>query len=375
MASPNVLDLDALLAPIAEDQPAGEDLRADASPSSPYYQIREARHTAREAERRAMLGEEGATDTREAWKTVAKLAPTVLAEKSKDLTIASFYVEALLRQHGFAGLRDGFRLLRGLVEQFWDDLYPRPDEDGVSTRVAPLAGLNGEEGDGTLIEPISKVPLTNGGAGPFALWQYQQACEVARIDDPQRQAQRVEQGAVALETVEKSAADTSPEFFLNLLDDLSECDEEFAQLCTLLDEKCGEENGYSAAPPSSNIRNALEQCRDVVKSIARNVLPSDADESLEEGEEAAGPDRASAGDGGGAAGPIRTREDAFRTLTRVAEFFRRTEPHTPVSYALEQAVRWGRMPLPELLTELIGDSSTRHELFKLIGVTPPPEEE
>jgi type VI secretion system protein ImpA len=68
---------------------------------------------------------------------------------------------------------------------------------------------------------------------------------------------------------------------------------------------------------------------------------------------------------------IATREDAFRCLLKVAAFFRQTEPHTVLSYSLEQAVRWGRMPLPELLTELIPDDSARLNLFKQVGITPP----
>ena len=63
-----------------------------------------------------------------------------------------------------------------------------------------------------------------------------------------------------------------------------------------------------------------------------------------------------------------TREDAFRSLLQVADFFRRTEPHSPVSYALEQAVRWGRMPLPELLQELISDEAVRKDLFRRTGI-------
>jgi type VI secretion system protein ImpA len=70
-------------------------------------------------------------------------------------------------------------------------------------------------------------------------------------------------------------------------------------------------------------------------------------------------------------GEIRDREDAFQTLLKVADFFRRTEPHTPVSYALEQAVRWGRMALPELLAELIPDEQPRVTLFKQVGIRPP----
>ena len=68
---------------------------------------------------------------------------------------------------------------------------------------------------------------------------------------------------------------------------------------------------------------------------------------------------------------VQTREDAFRALLQVAEFFKRTEPHSPVSYALEQAVRWGKMPLPDLLAELIPEEAAREQLFKLVGIKPP----
>ena len=65
---------------------------------------------------------------------------------------------------------------------------------------------------------------------------------------------------------------------------------------------------------------------------------------------------------------VQTREDAFRLLLQVSDFFRRTEPHSPVSYAVEQAVRWGRMNLPELLSELVSDDSYRREIFKRTGI-------
>jgi type VI secretion system protein ImpA len=68
---------------------------------------------------------------------------------------------------------------------------------------------------------------------------------------------------------------------------------------------------------------------------------------------------------------METRQGALATLTRVAEYFRQTEPHSPISYALEQAVRWARLPLPELLSELVADQSTREEIFKRTGITPP----
>ena len=68
---------------------------------------------------------------------------------------------------------------------------------------------------------------------------------------------------------------------------------------------------------------------------------------------------------------IMTRDDALEGLLKVADFFRQTEPHSPVSYALEQAVRWGRMPLPELLGDLISDQNVRDEMFRRLGIQNP----
>src|SRR5262249_58644154 len=68
---------------------------------------------------------------------------------------------------------------------------------------------------------------------------------------------------------------------------------------------------------------------------------------------------------------LRTRDDAFRRLLEVADFFRRTEPQSVVPHALEQVVRWGRMSLPELLVELIPEEAPRKGLFKQVGIRPP----
>jgi len=55
-------------------------------------------------------------------------------------------------------------------------------------------------------------------------------------------------------------------------------------------------------------------------------------------------------------------------LMKVSEFFKSTEPHSPISYNLQQAVKWGHMSLPELLQELIPDESARTEYFRLVGI-------
>jgi type VI secretion system protein ImpA len=374
MASPEVLDFSRLLVPIPGDNPAGASLRDDFSPTSVYRVIKDARAAARAAERSVLWGGDGGPSpaSQAPWKPVLELAPKVIAEQSKDLEVTAWLIEALLRQYGYAGLRDGFRLARELAVRFWDNLYPLPDEDGMAVRVAAVTGLNGEESDGVLIAPITNVPITAAGSlRPLSVADYKQAADLERLGDPDKRAQRIDQGAVTLQMFEKVVLETPPEFLRNVQQDVAQCAEEFERLCAALEEKCGKgADGYSLAPPSSSIRGALETVRETLQNVTRN-LPETAGEAQAGQSQPEGGGIAAEGRPGGAVGRVKSREEAFRALLQVAEFFKRTEPHSPVAYALEQAVRWGRMPLPELLTELISEEAVRGQLFKLVGIKPP----
>ena len=70
-------------------------------------------------------------------------------------------------------------------------------------------------------------------------------------------------------------------------------------------------------------------------------------------------------------GGIHTREDALEALDKVAEYFRKTEPHSIIPFSLDQVIRWGRLSLPDLLAELIPDEAPRKNLFKQVGIKPP----
>jgi type VI secretion system protein ImpA len=364
MASPTVLDFERLLAPI-DGEPTGTNLREDSSPSSLYQKIKDARSAARAAERQAAKGEDVAPPD---WRSVIRHGETALVKHTKDLEIVAFMIEGLLRLNGFAGLRDGFKLASGLVERYWDDLYPKPDEDGLETRLAALINLNGADAEGTLIAPIAQVPLTEGSSvGPFAGYQYQMASDLAQVVDEEAREKRAQQGAITLTMIERAVGETPTPFFVNLVEDLKQCQAEYEALGRVLEERCQDK-----APPSSNIRGALATCLDTVKSIARNKLPVMV-EPTADGEAGAAAGDGAAADGGGqpgAPGSLRSRDDALQMLLKVADYFRRAEPHTPVSYALEQAVRWGRMSLPELLNDLIPDDSARQAFFHRVGIRP-----
>jgi type VI secretion system protein ImpA len=367
MASPSIIDLDRLLAPISEELPAGDDIRKDSSPTSAYQTIKSARSSARAAERKSV--HDG--DTQEAdqyWRQVLELAPDILATQSKDLEIASWYTEALLRRYGFQGLRDAFQLLHALVENFWDGLHPMPDEDGLETRIAPLSGLNGEGAEGVLIAPIRKVPITEGQPpGPFSYWQYQQALEIEKISDEETRLSKRDKLGFDLEDIERAVNESSDEFFLNQRDDMDQCLEYFRKCSQVLDNHCG----IHEAPPTRNILDILEECLGAIKHIGKDkyaTLDEPAEDAAAQDEASDAPASDTTPVKSGPQKAIMDRENAFRQLKEISDFFRKTEPHSPISYVLQKAVKWGNMSLDQLVMELIPDSSSRAHFSELTGV-------
>ena len=66
-------------------------------------------------------------------------------------------------------------------------------------------------------------------------------------------------------------------------------------------------------------------------------------------------------------GVIKDRDDAMDRLVKIAHYFREHEPQSIIPYALEQVVRWGKMPLPELLAELIPEEGSAKKSLQAGG--------
>lgn len=366
MATPQWIDIDDLLQPISDDSPTGTCIRENPSPTSTYQTIKAERNLARAAERKSIHdGESSEASTH--WRKISELAPQILKNEAKDLEVASWYAEAMIRRYGFSGLRDAFLLIDKLIAQFWENLHPMPDEYGIETRVSCLSGLNGEGTEGVLIAPIRKVPITDGDSpGPYGFWQYRQALDTQKAADDELKRQKIANLGFGPDDIEKSVAQSSETFFIDLRDDLSECISLYKGIGQKLDEHCGSHE----APPYRTIVDVLEECLGAVNHIGKLKFPAEEIVDTEEGDETA-PDTATPGQAatqGTQSGPIATREAAFRQLLEISEFFKKTEPHSPVSYVLQKAVKWGNMPLGELINELIPDHSSRERYSELTGV-------
>jgi type VI secretion system protein VasJ len=120
------------LAPIRPDQPAGDDARYDDG----YVRVRD---QIKRLDSPAGI----AVD----WAAVLRDGSGLLQTRSKDLLIAAHVAYALYDQRGLDGLYSGLCLLHGLLERYWDGLYPdlrrgpRARANGIAWLIARLDTL------------------------------------------------------------------------------------------------------------------------------------------------------------------------------------------------------------------------------------------
>src|SRR5206468_5842988 len=122
------------------------------------------------------------------------------------------------------------------------------------------------------------------------------------------------------------------------------------------------------APGVVSVAEALSKCKSRVATVLtkRGV---NVDQPAGENGEAAGEEGSEAvGSNGSSTGPIRSREAALDRLREVADFFRRTEPHSPVPYLIQRAINWSRMSFEQLLVELVKDENSRLDINSTLGI-------
>lgn len=343
------IDADSLLQPISAEAPAGEDL----SFSAEFDVIQEAR---REEDGSLDQGE-WVHDIKEAnWNKVIELSGDLLRSRSKDLRVAGWLVEAMGKTAGFAGLADGLVLVERLMAGFWDSLYPMPYGDDYEERTGSLTWIIQRTGALMRSMPLCKAP-----AGTFSWADHEsaRALQSAMDRDPD-QADVLAAEHLTLASFRSACGAMPKAFYQALHADFTRLAAAARSFEKAIDARLGVEG-----PAFSSMRDAIEDVGTLVERLARDagVLTVAVQESEEEAV-------AAAGDGAGAtiSGPIRTRSQALRQLRQVADFFRRTEPHSPVAYLADKAAGWGEMPLHQWLKQVVKDGGALAHIEELLGL-------
>ncbi|WP_342118049.1 type VI secretion system protein TssA [Pseudoduganella sp. OTU4001] len=278
-----------LLVPVSDSQPCGEDVSFDA--------CMDAIAAARRHDDPSLVQGEWDTPLHSAdWPLVANRCAELLRARSKDLRLAVWLAEARAHIHHLRGLGEGFMLLAGLCERYWEQVYPLPEDGEYELRTGNLAWLLGRTA--ALVASMPPAPMQDARFCMEALQALQAAVD-ARLgaDGPSFGAAR----DAVQRAVETAVGDT---------------------------------DGGAGA------------------EVADCAWPG--------------------GDAGGAMAAVRpqpphSREQALAQLRLVAEFFRRTEPHSPVAYLADKAASWGELPLHEWLRAVVKDPAQLAQLDELLG--------
>jgi type VI secretion system protein ImpA len=315
--------LAACLTPIPGEQPAGVELRYDPRLDA----IKEAR-------REELLPGPNAKAADSA--TVVALCSAFLQKETKDLQLAAWLTEALMRRQGFGGLLTGVAITRGLLESFWDTVYPLPEDDDLGLRAGPVEWIGGK-----LALPVRLTPVI----GRLSCADLDTARTVpdeakAKQNEEQRKLreQAVAAGKPTPEEVETESDALTKVQVRAVIADLDATLLEVQQLEKITDERFGQDS-----PSLLPLRNALDEPRRVLASLLARKLETDPDpieEAPAEDEDAVG--GAGDDDGTQSSEPVSTA-DAGRRIGVIARWLRQQQRTSPSAYRLVRGYRWGEL--------------------------------
>jgi type VI secretion system protein ImpA len=236
-----------VLAPISEQKPAGDDLRA----MKDWVEIRKSRPNPNDiADRRDW---EPANPVKTDWSTYKELVEKALCTKSKDLELGIFLTEACVRLHGFTGVRDGLWTLKGLLTGFADrGLYPLPEDGNLEARYGKLEWLNEK-----LAEVIHEIPITM-RPSPAVNYSMNYRQEALR-----------QNGMITVAEFDSAVAVGTREQYEDLNKEVEEARVELDELESIVIAQFG-----ANALSFSESKHAIEECKAAIASILRKKQPA-----------------------------------------------------------------------------------------------------
>lgn len=323
-------DVEALLKPVSEDKPCGADLEY----APEFLQLQELARGKPEQ----VIGDKVRAAQEPSWQKVREEAEALFGS-TKDLRVAGILHCALLKTAGVAGLEDSLALSRGLLEQYWDNLYPpldAEDDNDPTFRVNCLvSSLAGEEA----LAALRQMPMVESRQfGRHSLRQYRIATGLIKADPPPDTTLEQERARF-----EAAMADMD----LQLL-----------------------KTAAAAVTTAAGHLNAIEKILlEKADGIPDELSPLRADvkemESIfgaqltKRGEAAPGGDGAAEAGGAAAAAPaagvsgeLRSRADVVRVLDAICAYYARNEPSSPIPMLLQRAKRLVDKGFMDILRDL-----------------------
>jgi type VI secretion system protein ImpA len=346
-----LIDLDVLLRELSPAQPCGEDLEYDAN----YGALERATRGKPEQ----VFGNTTVPAEPPDWMQVQKLA-LALFERTKDLRIAAYLTQALIRTEGWIGFRDGLMLIHGLLEQYWEPVYPvlDPDDDNDPTsRINTIVTLCDPE---MTLDGLRFAPLVNArGIGSFSLRDWQIANK--EIVPPK--------GAVALPELNVIEAAFQQVDFL-VLQATAAAISQARQLLANIETVLLTQVGVGAAPDMTALTGLIKEAEKIIavplalrieqspELVNDAVAESPTDEEHSVGANTGQPAASSA------LNAINNRNDVIRTLDLLCDYYQRQEPSSPIPLLLRRAKLLVKKDFLEILQELAPDGLAQAQALR-----------
>jgi type VI secretion system protein ImpA len=345
-----MVPISTLLYPLADDSLCGLDMIF----SREFDTLRELR---REDDPTLDQGAWTTSLKRADWAGVEDLCEQLLAHRTKDLRVAGWYAEAAARTRGYAGLADGLAVYAGLVREFWQGVHPRAEGGDQELRIGSITWLLSQ-----LILWCRRVALLRHEGHSYTLVELDLARQRAQ-SSPEGLAN---DGHPNMEDILRAQGSTPLQSLQAALEEVRRLPALVVDLQTAVDERLGADGpGFVAA------REAVAGAVESVERLVRERGGGQPQRAELAGQGVGdGPTALGLGPGMDVEGPPASRAQALLQLRQVAEFFRRTEPHSPVAYLAERAASWGEMPLHAWLRHVMKDGATLAQLEELLGVPP-----
>lgn len=294
------------------------------------------------------------------WRSVHRLAES-LFERTRDVRVAIYWARAQLNLEGAITLPDSFRLIHGLLDRYWDEVHPRPDDGDAYARInalndmASTAGLYGDLRQATIFSSRSVGEL-HGREVEIALGMLD-----AREGEPPYTTAHLEQ-MLSAAVEEDAGLRTFPQRAVD----------ELEKIAGLMNERVG----YAAAPDLGTLNRLLSGLAGLMPGQAPASFDAGSDDeasgfgedtppSADAPAASAAPRRA--GRGAGLAGSVDSREDALRAIDMVCAYLDRTEPTNPAQFFLRRARKLVDKNFLELVRELAPESLD--QVARVMGVS------
>lgn len=288
-------------------------------------------------------------------------------KQCKHLRTALFIALAAMKRDGITGFRDGLQLIKGLIERYWETMYPEldPDEsmgdpDGWMERENILNDMSAPistAGDTMkFISRLRETPLTSSRQlGRFSLRDIQAALAAGSADDEEGGGD-----APKMTLIQGAFEDTGEEQLVAMHTAVSESLEVLEGIGAALSEKLSQ----SRPPTFSNLISILQDMKKPVENELRRRghfsagggddedIDFDADDGEGAGDGEDGESVGGARQGDMASAGIQSRQDVLKAIELIYKYYSKYEPSSPVPLIIRRAERLVTANFYDIISDL-----------------------